>query len=157
MTNILVPTDFTPKSVQLAEQAIRASNQKVNIHLFHAFRQPFFYNELIRDVQPHAMLVTDAFRNACRRLKEMFPEQVNSIRFAIMRGDTQALFRNLADAHEIDLIFCPDSYYYRPIHQDSVSPLNFFKRSRIPLMDATVPGRIRMLRGRNESFITSVS
>ena len=51
-----------------------------------------------------------------------------------MNGNTKALFRNFADANDIDLIFCPESYTHTKIHQRSLNPQPFFKKSGIPLL-----------------------
>lgn len=43
MTNILIPTDLSAASLQLAEKAIRALEPRnANIILFHAFDLPYY-------------------------------------------------------------------------------------------------------------------
>lgn len=135
MTNILVPTDFTPASLKMAEKAVKTLNRKVNIVLFHAFEMPYYYQDLVRpDKQPWHDLLNDGLRQACRQLKEQFPGLINKISFLHMQGNTPALFRNLMEAHEIDIIVCPEGYTYSKIHAASQNPVPFFKKSRLPLL-----------------------
>jgi hypothetical protein len=135
MTNLLVPTDFTPASLKLAEQAVKVLNHEVNIILFHAFDLPFFYADLIRpERQPWHELLNDDLRQACKQIKERHPGLISSISFGFMQGNTNALFRNWIEANEIDVIACPAGYTYTKIHNLSLNPLPFFKKSRIKLL-----------------------
>lgn len=143
MRNVLVPTDFSPASFDLVEKAIHTmGGQPVNIILFHAFQMPFFISDLIRNQrQPYHDLLTDGFRNACKQIKQQYPKQVNSIVFRHPYGNTPAIFRNFADAHDIDLIVYPEPYEFVPVHKDSVNPDRLFKKSRIPLLRQFKPKR----------------
>lgn len=135
MTNILIPTDFTPISLKMAEKAVKTLNRKVNIVLFHAFELPFYYQDMVRpDRQPWQNLLNDGLRQACRQLKEQYPGLVNKISFLYMQGNTPALFRNLMEANEIDIIVYPAGYTYTKIHAQSQNPAPFFRKSRIPLL-----------------------
>lgn len=135
MTNILVPTDFTAASLKMAEKAVKTLNRKVNIILFHAFEMPFYYQDMVRpDKQPWHELLNDGLRQACRQLKDQYPGLINKISFLNMQGNTPALFRNLAEANEIDIIVLPAGYTYSKIHPQSQNPVSFFKKSRLPLL-----------------------
>jgi len=135
MTNILVPTDFTPASLKLAEQAVKVLNREVNILLFHAFEMPFYYVDFFRpEREPWQELLNDNLRHSCRQLKERCPWLINSIHLRFMQGNTAALFRNWTEANGIDIIVCPNNYVYTKIHPRSLNPIPFFKKSRITLL-----------------------
>ena len=137
MTNILVPTDFTPASLKTAELAIKESGESnINIILFHAFELPSNAFDLLGSGyrEPAQELVNEPFRMACRQLKNDHPKQVGKIMVRCMNGNTKALFRNFAEANDVDLIFCPDSYSYTRIHARSLDPQGFFKKSGIPVL-----------------------
>ena len=51
-----------------------------------------------------------------------------------MTGNSRALFRNFVEANDIDLIFCPETYYFKPAHVRSVDPLGLFKKCGIPVI-----------------------
>jgi hypothetical protein len=136
MRNVLVPTDFSAASFDLVEQAIHTmGEQVVNITMFHAFQMPFFVSDLIRNQRkPYHDLLTDAFRNNCKQIKQQYPKQVNSIVFRHLFGNTPAVFRHFVDANDIDLIVYPDQYEFLPVHPDSVDPGRMFRKSRVPLL-----------------------
>lgn len=136
MTNILVPTDFTPASLKIAEGALRSGNyEKCNLILFHAFEIPFYPQDLVGGYKdPSGELMTESFRQACRQLKEEYGKQVNKIMVRCMTGSTRVLFRNWAEANDIDLIYCPDTYYFKPVHERSVDPLYLFRKCGIPVV-----------------------
>jgi len=136
MRNVLIPTDFSAASFDLVEKAIHTMGEQVlNITLFHAFQMPFFVSDLIRNQhKPYHDLLTDAFRNSCKQIKQQHPRQVNSIVFRHLYGNTPAVFRHFVDANDIDLIVYPELYEFIPVHADSVNPDSMFKKSRVPLL-----------------------
>ncbi len=135
MTTILVPTDFTPASLKLADQAVKVLNREVNIILFHAFEMPFYFADFFRpEREPWQELLTDNLRLSCKQLKDKYPWLINNINLRFMQGNTPALFRNWAEANRIDMIVCPTSYVYTKIHARSLNPLPFFRKSRITLL-----------------------
>ena len=137
MTNILIPTDFTAATLQLAEQAVLALETKnATIILFHAFELPTSEYELLAPgrSKPYANLVTDNFRQLCKQFKDQHSKAVNKICFKFMEGSSAPMFRNFVDANEIDLIVCPDHYQYTSVHKQSVDPTPLFKKSGIRVL-----------------------
>ncbi|MEO5888832.1 MAG: universal stress protein [Ferruginibacter sp.] len=155
MTNILVPTDFTAASLKLAESAIKqAGERSINIVLFHAFELPFSEFDLLSPDyrEPACHLVNEPFRQACKQLKNDYPKQLAKIVVRCMNGNTKALFRNFAEANDIDLIFYPDGYMYFKIHKRSLDPRPFFKKCGIPMLTETPISKTPMLS--NPNFVT---
>jgi hypothetical protein len=143
MRNVLVPTDFSTASFDMVEKAIHTMGEQVlNITMFHAFQMPFFVSDLIKNQrQPYHDLLTDAFRNNCKQLKQQYPKQVHSISFRHLYGNTPAVFRHFVDANEIDLIVYPEPFEFIQVHPDSVNPDRMFKKSRVPLLRQFKPKR----------------
>lgn len=141
MRNVLVPTDFSTASLQLAEKAAQSvKGTPVNIVLFHAFEIPFFATDVFRlpVKPPYQELLTEDFRNACKQLKLQYPTLIRSINFKHMYGDTVAVFRNFVDANDIDAIFFPDYYVFTKVHSSSVNPAPLFKKAGVPIIKAAV-------------------
>jgi hypothetical protein len=137
MNNVLIPTDFSPASVKLAEQALQhTQGRQVNIIFFHAFTLPFYTLDLFGSGtdEPHLEVMNDTFRQACKQLKDEHPKAIGRIFFKSMRGNTAAIFRNFADANAIDMIYCPAEYVFRPVHRRSVDPVPLFRKSGISLV-----------------------
>lgn len=141
MKHILIPTDFSIQSLQLAEQAVSSlPATKLNITLFHAFQLPYSEFELLlRDrKKPYTDLLTDNFRQACKQLKDKHSKKIQKISFNFLEGSTAALFRHFADANEIDLIFLPQHYHFKPVHKLSVDPVPLFKKSGVKIINELV-------------------
>lgn len=140
MTNILVPTDFTGASLQLAIQAVQATAARpANIFLFHAFEMPSSEFDLLDAFRPkpYARAFTDLFRQECKQLKEKYPKEIQTIQFRFMEGSTAALFRNFIDANDIDIIYCPEHYQFKPVDKKSVDPIPLFNKSGVPVVKGT--------------------
>jgi Universal stress protein family len=139
MTNVLVPTDFTPASLKTVEQAVKYfAEGKVNIILFHAFEIPQFPFEMIRHgyKEPSAELVNEPFRQACKQLKEQCPKEISKIMVRCMNGDTRAVFKNFAEANDVDFIWYPEDYIYTRVHKRSVNPIPLFNKCGVPFLKA---------------------
>ncbi|WP_132053454.1 universal stress protein [Pseudocnuella soli] len=141
MTNILVPTDFTAYSLMMAEQAMKNGNyEKCNIVLFHAFQPPVSPLDMLgaghRD--PSCELMSEPFRQACKQLKDSHGSRINKIVVRCMTGSTRSVFRNFVEANDIDLIYCPEDYYFKPVHDRSVDPQFLFKKCGVPVLKSGV-------------------
>jgi hypothetical protein len=137
MTNILIPTDFSPASVKLAEQALHAVNvNTVNIVFFHLFELPYSEFELLDPSRqkPYSHLNLESFRQTCKQLKEQYPRSIQKITYQVLEGDSRPLFRNFLESNEIDMIFCPDHYIFKPVHKRSVDPTRLFKKCGITVI-----------------------
>ena len=96
MRNVLVPTDFSVASLELVEKTAQClGGESLHITLFHAFDIPFFVSDMVRSSGlPYQDLLTELFRQACRRLKHQFPKTIRSITIRHLHGSTNAVFRN---------------------------------------------------------------
>jgi len=150
MTNILIPTDLTAESLQLAERALSALEPRnANIILFHVFDLPSSAFDLLVPGRrkPYADAMNDSFRQACKQLKEQHLKAVQKVYFKYLEGNSSRLFRNFVDANEIDMIICPDDFNFHPIHPLSVDPRPLIRKSGIRV--------VRNLSARREDVITN--
>jgi hypothetical protein len=141
MTNILVPTDFTPASLKLAENAMNSGNyEKCNLVLFHAFDLTTSPYDLLgnRHIDPSCELMNEAFRQACKQLKDDYGKKINKIVVRSMLGNTRAVFRNFVEANDIDIIYCPENYQFRPVHARSIDPCYLFRKAAVPVIKSLV-------------------
>lgn len=91
--------------------------------------------------KPYADAMNDAFRQACKQLKDQNLKAVQKVFFKYMEGGTARLFRNFVDANEIDLIVCPDDYTFTKIHPLSVDPRPLFRKSGVRVVRELTPRR----------------
>ena len=146
MRNVLIPTDYSLASLELVEKTVQSlQHQNLNIILFHAFEIPYFdadMNGSNAAKPPYRDMVTDAFRNGCKRLKDQYPKAIQSILLRHLYGNTAAVFHNFADANEIDLIVFPERFVFTPVHPQSVNPATMFRKSGVPILKTfTVPAQ----------------
>lgn len=137
MRNVLVPTDFSIDSLQLVERTIAALNdQTMNVILFHAFDMTCNAPDRLGNGTriPYAHLLTDEFRNACRRIKTANARTVQNIHIRHFYGSTAPVFRNFIDANDIDLIICPAHFKFNLVTPQSIDPVKLFKRSGVPVI-----------------------
>lgn len=144
MRNVLIPTDYSLASLELVEKTVQnLQDQNLNIILFHAFEIPFFASDIVGNngKLPYRDIVTDAFRNGCKRLKEQHPKAIQSILLRHLYGNTSAVFHNFCDANDIDLIVFPEGFVFNPVHPQSVNPAPLFKKAGVPLLKSFTPAK----------------
>jgi hypothetical protein len=109
--------------------------------LFHAFEIPSSETDMLdlRNKLPYQDLVTEGFRNACKRIKLQQGKTVRSIAIRHLYGSTAAVFRNFVDANDIDLIVIPEGYVFQAVHPGSVNPESMFRKASVPLLTAFKP------------------
>jgi hypothetical protein len=137
MRNVLIPTDFSERSLQLVERTLEVlDDQPLTITLFHAFDMNGFAEDALGNTRrlPHAHLLTDSFRNGCKRIKEKNSKLLKGIYVKHLCGNTSPLFRNFVDANDIDLIVAPLSHPFVRVTPQSIDPKSLFEKSGIPVM-----------------------
>lgn len=143
MKNVLIPTDFSPVSLDLIANVAQALPGKINIVLFHALEMPDNLIDAMRraGLKDHNQLISEALRIKCKKLKSMY-NNINNISFKIMHGSTPAVFENYAEANDIDLIVYPEGYTFMPVVRESVNPERMFKKSGIEIMRRLTPRKV---------------
>jgi hypothetical protein len=134
MKNVLIPTDFSPGSLDMIAAVAAGADEKVNIILFHAFDMPVsLVDAMMRTgANGHYSMVTENLRVKCRKIKTS-NQMVGNISFKFMYGTSVALFRNFAAAYRLDMIALPENYFFVQVVRESVNPLHMFKKSGIPV------------------------
>lgn len=145
MKNVLIPSDFSLASIDLAARAVPAlEDGKINIIFFHAFSVPTDIHDLFDNRAAKLMqeCVSDSFRQSCRRLSQQFPGKIRNVFIRFMQGDSRRVFEHFCDANEIDLIVYPYGHIFTPVHERSIDPVNLFRKTDIPML-RDLAGRVR--------------
>ncbi|WP_153796887.1 hypothetical protein [Foetidibacter luteolus] len=137
MKNVLIPTDFTLETLQLVNKTAEAlKGEKFNAVLFHAFDLPDSIIDLmfIGREKIYSGLVSDDFRNQCKKVKNLYFETINSVCVKYMYGNTVRVFKNFADANNISLIVLPEELRLQLPHKYSMNPVSILKKSGLQLL-----------------------
>lgn len=130
MTNILIPTDFTERSITFARHVAQSIPGSVNIYLFHAFEMPDSLIDAMHraGLSSYNRLITEELRIRCKKAKSQ-QKNIQNISFRVMHGNTISTFRSFADALKIDFIAVPAGYKFIPVVKESVNPERMFRKS----------------------------
>jgi hypothetical protein len=148
MKNILIPTDFSVRSLDLVKAAVYAGiNEPMNILLVHCFKMSDDIQELMalarrRKDYEH---ISDEFKAVCAQLQERYPARINDIRVECFYGSTIAVFKNYLYANKIGLIIYDEHFRFTKVNKSSIDPLNIIKKSGCALLPLT-PGREENIR-----------
>ncbi|MGY0040442.1 hypothetical protein [Pedobacter sp. NJ-S-72] len=137
MKTILIPTDFNETSVYLSEDILKNfKNEPVKLIFFHAYKLTDSISDLLMLSRRSAEYgqIPESFHRACYDLKKTHQGQIEAITIEYFYGSTMAAFRNFAEANEVDFIYCPATYTFRPISKYSINPDVFLNKSGIPVI-----------------------
>ncbi|HTH58029.1 MAG TPA: hypothetical protein VL728_18405 [Cyclobacteriaceae bacterium] len=152
---ILVPNDFSVKSLLLLRNAIESStHQRLHVVLLHGILLSDSITELLffRKEKYMEELCTKDFEDACELLKNKFQSRIVSLRLDIITSRDRNYFQHYLEANEIDEVYLPQNFELEFFGKRSFDivpllrtctitpiPVRLFVRSEI---DLTPAGRI---------------
>ncbi|MBT0606816.1 hypothetical protein [Aequorivita echinoideorum] len=133
---ILIPTDFSVKSLNLVKQAIETSREeKVDIVLLQGAYLPssitemlfFSKRKLVKSFQ------SEEFNEACKMLKNKYDSRINSFCVDVITSKNNAYFQEYLLANGIDEIVVPNEDSLNFKGKNSFSPLPLFTKCKVKL------------------------
>ena len=136
MKTIVIPSDFSMDSVQVAEAIIRNEKADLKIiftHLFHVaddIQDLLFSNYRKKEYE----FVSDEFRRECKMLKDLNPH-VKAIRTEFFYGGKLAGFKNFLDYNDASALAFSESYGIPKLSKSSIDALPVIKKSGLKLIN----------------------
>jgi hypothetical protein len=130
---ILLPTDFTIRSLNLLRHALYSYKEtSLNIVMVTGVTLPESISDLLFfSKREFFKKMSDAeFTEACDIIRKKYASNINSLRFEIFTGVTQAAFRNFLEGNDIEEIYIPQNKLNYP--ERCFDPIPFMQRSNLP-------------------------
>lgn len=110
--NVLIPTDFTIKSLSTIQALMdNERSSEVNIVLLHILDLEYDIIELLflnQFVKPYS-LVSEDFNEACEVLKKKYQSRILSLKIRFAYNDSRGYLRNVLESEGIDEIIIPEA------------------------------------------------
>ncbi len=138
MKTLIIPSDFTTKSIEMAEAIVSGSKEETRIifiHLFHVaddIQDLLFSNYRKREYD----FVSEEFWKACNLLKSLYPEVLKSTKVEFFYGNKLAHFKNFLEYNQADEMVYSKSYGIPKISKSSIDALPVIMKCGLPLIDA---------------------
>ncbi|WP_108423379.1 hypothetical protein [Flagellimonas amoyensis] len=132
---ILIPTDFSVKSLELVRKAIvETADQPLEVVLLHgtilsnSITDLLFFSKskLVKELQ------SEEFVEACTVLKNKYPSKIHSLYVEVITSNSPAYFRNFVDATQITEIFVPEEGVLNFKNAKGFNTLSLFSKSGTP-------------------------
>lgn len=137
MKTVVIPSDFSIESIQVAEKIVRDSKEEMRIiftHLFHVaddIQDLLFSNYRKKEYE----FVSETFRNECKILEDLYSETLKSIKIEFFYGSRLASFKNFLDYNQADYIAYSESHGIPKLSKSSLETLPVVKKCGLPLID----------------------
>jgi hypothetical protein len=136
MKHILIPTDFTIKSLKLvATAAEQYKGESLKIYLVHALEQDSSISGLLfskKRAKAHFMY-TNSFLEACEMLRNKYSSTLKDIQIEFYFGQTNAYKKNFLEARKIDVILLPLNYKFERCSGSSRDAFEVWQQKYVPV------------------------
>lgn len=136
MKHVLIPTDFSIKSLKLVNAAVaRFPEEELNITLVHALEPDHSISGLLllsKRLSVH-QLCTQEFMEACEVLRNKYASAVLHIRMEFYYGTTRAYLKNFLEARKVDAILLPEGNMLKMPSKASRDLIPELRRSGYPV------------------------
>lgn len=132
MRKILIPTDFSVRSLKLAEYAFELySKEIINLMLVYPYRLSLCDSELYRfsPSQIISELENEDFSRAKNVLINRFYRNIHSIEIALFTGTNSLAFKNFRDHHDIKIAVVPQKGFLDFSHSATFDSLNLIQKN----------------------------
>ena len=132
---ILIPTDFSVKSLNLAKTALQKDKGKLDIILIHGLLLSDSITELLFYSKKKllAKLETPEFQDSCQLLLSKYEEKINSLTIDVFSWKSQSAFDNYLDANEVKDAYIPVNYEFEFKNPSSFDLIPFFRKANLQL------------------------
>lgn len=136
---ILIPTDFTIKSLNLAKIALQKnhdSEEKLRIILIHGIMASTSITELLFYSKSRKLmeLETPEFQASCKLLLGKFDEKIEHMTIDLFSGFNQSAFENYLEANQVKEAYIPSTYKLKLPNSSSFDLIPYFTKSKLPLL-----------------------
>ncbi len=156
MKHVIIPTDFTIRSLQPVHDVMRYyKDQLVRITLLHLVDVPDAIGDLLFRLRrmESRYPVPAAFTQACEMMANKYENQLSGLKPLVQYGTTTAYFENLLEGFGVDTLFMLPEWQPVRAFEDSVDMLPLIRKSNCKVVSAT---SIKMTRHTDASVISSL-
>lgn len=137
MKNILIPTDFSIRSLSYVHSIVaQHPAERVNVILMHALQMPDSLFDLITYTRNsrHVELISSDFQDGCEIIRNKYSSAIHQLKIEFFHGSTRVALRNFLLAQNIDLIIQPVDHEFIPPSKRSYNPERLISRCGYPKM-----------------------
>lgn len=134
---VVIPTDFTVKSLNLVKSALNANEEcSLEIILLHGMHQPDSISELLFFEKRETIRKMESaeFQSACQLLQNKYGSRIESLSADLFMGFNQSAFENYIEGNRVEEIYAFSDYTFQPRHKRSFDLMPFIEKASINLM-----------------------
>lgn len=136
MKHVLIPTDFTIKSLKIVNAAVaQFKGETLKIYLVHALAADSSMTNLVffKRRSKNLFSKSDSFLEACEMLKNKYGSAISNIHIDFYFGQSNIYKRNFLEARSIDTILLPLNYQFEKCYSDSRDPFEVWQQKFVPV------------------------
>ncbi|MDR7132129.1 hypothetical protein J2X69_004496 [Algoriphagus sp. 4150] len=133
---ILIPTDFTVKSLNLAKISLQKAlenNEKLTLILIHGYWMPSSISDLLFYSKSKLLdkLETPDFKASCKLLMGKYEQVIEKMTIDIFSGTNQNAFDNYLEANNIQEVYLSKNYKFKFKSSNSFDLTPYFSKSKL--------------------------
>lgn len=132
MKTILIPTDFSSRSLSVVKTAMTSvKDEEAKLLLVHGIYLPDSISELLFFSKSRLInsLETEDFVSSCWLIRNHFQSKIKSLHLDIFTGLTMAAFKEYLEVNQVDEAFIPKNQTFSRRHQRSFDVVPYIRKS----------------------------
>ena len=132
MKTILIPTDFSNRSLSVVKTAMTcAKDEEAKLLLVHGIYLPDSITDLLFFSKTNLInsLETEDFVSSCWLIRNHFQSKINSLHLDVFTGLNMAAFNQYLEVNEVDEAFIPKHHTFSRRHQRSFDLVPYIRKS----------------------------
>ncbi|GGF50028.1 hypothetical protein [Echinicola rosea] len=133
---VLIPTDFTVKSLNLVKSALNANeNCQLEIIILHGLYLPDSITEMLffRKKEAIRKLENPAFEKSCQLLLSKYGSRIESLGVDLFSGYNRGAFENYLEGNRVDEIYAFSDHDFKPCHKRSFDLMPLIEKTSVHL------------------------
>lgn len=138
MKHILVPTDFTIRSLQTVQAvADHFNGEPIRITLFHLLDMPSGIGDLLfrttKNIKEN--IITSDFKTAYQVIVNKYQSTIKEMKIEFGQGNTAAYLSNVFEGLKIDAVFVPTNVAFEFTNNNSIDMLPLIYKTKYKVIE----------------------
>jgi aryl-phospho-beta-D-glucosidase BglC (GH1 family) len=141
MKHILIPTDFTIRSLQTVQAvADHFNGEPIRITLFHLLDMPSGIGDLLfrttKNIKEN--IISSDFKTAYQVIANKYQSTISQMKIEFGQGSTAAYLSNVFEGLNVDAVFIPANSEFTLANSNSINPLPLIYKTKYKIIEMPV-------------------
>ena len=129
---VLIPTDFSIRSLNILLEYVRNSEDQLDITLAHGYESSISIVDMLFNNKTKKLeqLQSTDFQESCKLIENTYQSKINQLKVELIPFASRRYFNNYIDANAFDLLICPNGFQSKNTAKGSFDLVPYISKSK---------------------------